>query len=258
MTSSHPSAADLDFPSIIATESAALASAAEGNLDAQVQHCPAWTVADLVAHVYGVHWFWGTVAAEQRNEPPSDDERPPRPADDVLITEFRAGARRLVETLAAADQSEQVWTWAPSQQDIAFITRHQVQEMAVHRWDAQNAAAGAVPLDSATAVDSIEEFLTFSVSSVSDHPDEPRPSLAGSLVLTATDIPAIWTVHDAALPGLPGTVAFERGSSSPDVPVVTGSASDLLLWLYGRRELAVTGQDGEQIVARFRNLCFTD
>ncbi len=61
MTALHPAAAGLDFTAEIALQSAALAEAAEGNLAAPVEHCPGWTVADLVRHVYEVHWFWGTI-----------------------------------------------------------------------------------------------------------------------------------------------------------------------------------------------------
>ena len=48
----------------IRRHSAGLAAAARDNLDARVEHCPDWSVADLVWHVSGVHWFWGTIAGE--------------------------------------------------------------------------------------------------------------------------------------------------------------------------------------------------
>ena len=40
------------------------------------------------------------------------------------------------------------------QQDVAFVTRHQVQEAAVHHWDAVNAAGDALVIDPAVAADS--------------------------------------------------------------------------------------------------------
>jgi hypothetical protein len=144
-----------------------------------------------------------------------------------------------------------VWTWAPSQQNIAFITRHQVQEAAVHRWDAQNATAVAEPVDPAIAADSVEEFLTFSVSSVADRPATPRPSLGGAVVLTASDVARSWTIFDDIVPG---TARFVRGADD-SLPALTGTASDLLLWLYGRVPLA--GEDHD-LFTRFRGLCFTD
>jgi hypothetical protein len=62
MTNLHPAAAGLDFAAEIALQSTAFAAVAEGNLAAPVQHCPGWTVADLVNHLTEVQWFWALVA----------------------------------------------------------------------------------------------------------------------------------------------------------------------------------------------------
>jgi len=63
-------------------------------------------------------------------------------------------------------------TWAPAQQDIAFIARHQVQEAAVHHWDAVHTAGGDLTIAHPVADDAIEELLMFSMSSMAD-PAEP-------------------------------------------------------------------------------------
>lgn len=254
--SPHPAAAGLDYFAEIAAHSAGLAAAAESDLTAPVEHCPGWTMADLVGHLWQVHWFWALVA-EQRLTAPPDAQPPARPADDVLLAEFRAGALRLIEVLRAADPETPVWTWAPAQHNIGFITRHQVQEAAVHRWDAEHAAGHRYQLDPRVSVDSIEEFLTFSVASPADPPAEPQAGLAGGFVLAATDADASWTVRDAEPAG---TVRFERGGT-PGLPSINGSASDLLLWLYQRVELEPTGLDpsaATDLVRRFRLLSFTD
>lgn len=227
-----------------------------------MQYCPGWTVANLVAHLTEVHWFWATMAAERLSTPPDESRRPARADAADLIPKFRAGARHLVDVLAAADPAASVWTWAPSQQNIAFITRHQVQEAAVHRWDAENAVGEARPISTAAAVDAIEEFLTFSVASESDHPDQPRPGLDGRLALIAANANASWTVYDGSLPG---TVSFSRDATE-QLPGLTGTASDLLLWLYGRLEASdLSGtsphSDGaavSKLLARLRALSFTD
>jgi uncharacterized protein (TIGR03083 family) len=257
MNSLHPAAAGLDYCAEIAAHSAGLADVAESNLDAPVEHCPGWTVADLVGHLIEVHWFWGLVA-EQRPTTPPEVEPPAPPSRAELVPAFRAGALRLVEVLRAADQQAPAWTWAPTQQNVAFITRHQVQEAAVHRWDAEHAAGRRYAFDVPVSVDSIEEFLTFSVSSIANQPDQPRPSLDGRLVLSATDADAAWTILDDEQPG---TVRFTRGAQAGE-PAITGTASDLLLWLYQRVDLPVApGADGrpaDALVARFRALTFTD
>ena len=250
----HPLARTLDPVAAIVEHSTALADAAEPNLGAPVEFCPGWTVADLVHHLTEVQWFWGTITAEQLQEPPPQDRRPPRPADDELVAALRNQTRQLAEVLRRAEHSAPVWTWAPSRNDIGFVVRHQVQEAAVHRWDAEHAAGRDVDLDPALAVDSIEEFLTFSVATVSDHPDTPRPGLGGTLVLRATDVAAAWTVADDELPG---TVRFERGTGEAPDATVSGTASQLLLWLYGRVVLAAAGPD-PAVAQRLRGLSFTD
>lgn len=123
----------------------------------------------------------------------------------------------------------------------------------MHRWDAEHAAGRSVALDVPAAVDSIEEFLTFSVATPENPFDEPLADLAGEFVLQATDADAGWTISDGSGPG---TVRFDRGGR-PGLPVIAGTASDLLLWLYRRVELPVPAAAAE-LVNRFRTLTFTD
>ncbi|HEV2886795.1 MAG TPA: maleylpyruvate isomerase family mycothiol-dependent enzyme [Jatrophihabitans sp.] len=259
MTSPHP-AAGFDPLAEIAEHSARLAKAAESNLDAPVEHCPGWTVADLVWHLTGVHWFWSTVVAGLLAEPPAEDSGPDRPAPEELISRFTAGAEHLVRVLAAADPAAPCWTWAPTQQNAGFVLRHQVQEAAVHHWDAEHAGGHDIALGTAMSADAIEEFLTFSLPTVHDPSDVPGPSLDGALVLSASDARIDWTITDDSLPG---TLKFSTGPAQPDLPRITGTASDLLLWLYGRVALPVAPgpagqQAADQLVSRFRDEAYTD
>jgi uncharacterized protein (TIGR03083 family) len=237
----------------IEAHSRGLADSAHGNLDAEVEYCPGWSVADLVWHVTEVHWFWGTIVGERLQQPPEEARRPARGADDRLVDDFLAGAKRLVDTLRDADQSARVWTWS-SQKDVAFVSRHQVQEAAVHHWDAAFAAAQDLVLEPDVAVDSVEEFLTFSMASGEDPAEPGTPPLGQDLVLRATDADAAWSIRDAEPEA---ALSFGPGAE-PGAAVVSGTASDLLLWLYGRTELPVAPTDDEGLVARFRRLCFTD
>jgi hypothetical protein len=97
------------------------------------------------------------------------------------------------------------------------------------------------------------------VSTAAAPAPQPQPALAGQLVLAATDAAASWTISDATVPG---AVEFSRGATE-GVPTIRGSASELLLWLYQRVQLAVEAPDGtdqataEEVVTRFRALSFT-
>ena len=66
----------------------------------------------------------------------------------ALLARCRAGVEHLASTLAAADPAAPVWTWA-RQKDAGFVIRHQAQETAVHRWDAEHAAGRAFSIEPA-------------------------------------------------------------------------------------------------------------
>lgn len=241
-----------DCIAAITAHSAGFADATRGNLDARVEHCPDWSVADLVWHLTEVHWLWATIVAETLDAPPDQTRRPARRPDDELVDTFVEGAAHLVETLRNADQSAACWTWAPWQADVAFVTRHQVQEAAVHHWDAVNAAGDSLVIDPAVAADSVDEFLHFSVASELDQDDPPAGALDGPLVLRATDTGDAWTLTDSARPG-----ALHVESGAADGPAVEAPAADLLLWLYRRGPLD-TSAVPEDLLSRFTALTFTD
>jgi uncharacterized protein (TIGR03083 family) len=223
----------------IAAESAAFhAAVAAAPLDAPVPACPEWTVADLVYHLGEVHYFWGQIA-ERRLADPEAVEAPARPADDELVDWARTQAEHLHETLAAADPTAAVWTWA-AQKDVAFIQRRMAQETSMHRWDAESAAGEARPIDAAMASDGVDEFLIHML------PDArtDRPPLDGSVHLHATDTPGEWVVRDEEDGALTVTAEHAKGDAA-----VRGPASDLLLVLWRRKDLAEVEVLGDRGVA---------
>lgn len=246
-----------------------LAEAARGRLDRPVEHCPGWSVADLVHHVSDVQWFWRTIVAERLDTPPDEARRPARVLDDELVDRLLTGVEQLVAVLAGARQDDACWTWAPGHHDVAFVTRHQVQEAAVHHHDAVHAASGrgTWSLDEDLAGDAVEEFLTVSVSSVADPADPPRPALAGALWICPCydelDLPTWYLADD-----VPGTLRWWRHApSGPELTqaAVAGThthAHLALLWLYGRvsdGDFFSDALDGAErnLVARFRALTYT-
>ena len=158
----------LDYPAAVLRDGLALAAAAEAaGPSAPVGGCPGWDVAELVWHIAEVHFFWGEIVARRLQDP---DMVPPleRPADfPALLALFRTGVERLASVLAAADPAAPVWTWA-RQKDAGFVIRHQAQETAVHRWDAERAAGRAFTIDPELAADSIDEFFEHTAASRSD------------------------------------------------------------------------------------------
>lgn len=208
----------------IRTHGLGLADAAEGNFAADVVCCPGWNVSDLVWHVRRVHYFWASIVAGLLSDPNTvpEIERPHSEAE--LLADYRQGVDQIASVLGTADQNAPIWTWS-HQKDVAFVTRHQVQEAAVHRWDAETAAGRVFDVEPDLAADSVDEFLEHSTPSLND---DIQP-LAGSLHLHATDIEGEWLIGEDE----EGQLKVERGHNKGDA-ALRATASDLLLMLYRR------------------------
>ena len=252
----------IDHTALIAADARALIAAASSDLDAAIEHAPGWTTTDLLRHIAHVHWAWATVVetpiltAEQFREHP-DAEFTQDPVADA-----QEQAARLVRVLDAADPDAPCYFWSadPQFHTVGAIRRHQVQEAAVHRWDAQHAVGTADPIDHAAALDAIEEFLTVSITTGAAPEDWRSGGAMGApLVLQVTDADASWVVLDEAIPGVLAAQPGPYGTPESDqIVTVRGTASDLLLWLYERVELEATGEDATDVIRRFRGGASTD
>jgi hypothetical protein len=154
----------------------------------------------------------------------------------------------LTAVLRATDPATEVWTWSP-QQHAGWVRRRMAHETAVHRWDAQEAAAEAAgrpePIDPAIAADGVDEFLEFFL-------DSSPERLAGgdaSLHLHSTAPEAEWTIRIAD-----GDLVVDRAHAKADA-AIRAPASDLVLALWRRipvTELERFGDD--RTIQRFLSL----
>lgn len=244
-----------------------LAAAADGNLERRIEHCPDWSMADLVRHLTGVHAFWNRVATDLPVEQPAERPDVSTIPDAELVPALLTGMETLVATLGAADQSAACWTWG-QEENVWFITRHQVQEAAVHHWDAVNASgATGWSMDPLMAMDAVDEFLTHSVA----NPRWPMPDAApigGEVTICGcmSDLDEIpfWTIRDGQRSGTVGFTVAEKGAAPiTAAPGASGHVdpAHFLLWLYRRDPdpvlVDLPGED-DSYIARFRALTFTD
>lgn len=230
-----------DYIAALRSNAAAAAKVARDTpADTIVPSCPEWTLHDLVRHL-GSHHRW---VAGSLDRPPDGEmfERFVHEPDGAADEWLRAGAEALATKLEATDPATPCWTWVPFDHTVGFWARRTAQETAMHRWDAQHAGGAEDAVDGALAVDGIDEYLTLVPCFGGRHfPD------AGSVHLHSSDAAGEWLIRFAG-EGMQVTREHARGDVA-----VRGSASDLLLVLYGRKptdDVDVFGDAG--LFNRFR------
>lgn len=221
---------------------ASLAAARLG-LDSPVSACSGWNVGSLMGHLGTVFTHWN--ARVSRRHTPDPD---PGPADFASLPGFEAWhdadfspdtmpdgvvewmeqrAADLQATLAVVSPGEHVATWFEPDQTAGFVQRRMAQETTIHRWDAQSAQGEPDPIEPEVARDGIDEMMDVHVQARREW-EEPRASAGERYHFHATDGPGEWFVQF-----LPDRVEVRREHARGDI-AIRGTASDLLLFLWGR------------------------
>jgi uncharacterized protein (TIGR03083 family) len=224
-----------DMLALIDDRSAALReAAAQAGLAAQVPGCPDWTVSDLVAHLGEVQLFWAAVVTVgPADAPPAEEVVGDTEPHGDLHTWSADATGRLVRALQEAGPDRICWTWweevgsAPN--TSAAIARHQVQEVAVHAFDAQQAGGQGLPLPPAVAADGVNEYITVELPTNGPWPYEP------ATVILETGPGGNWLL-DLGTNGLHVLEGDQHGGSKRTA-TVTADPSDMVLAFY-RRETA--------------------
>jgi uncharacterized protein (TIGR03083 family) len=251
----------------LASEGELLAQAAErAPLDTPVPSCQGWRLRDVLAHLGYVHrWAAGYVAGartEMVDRHGDADLLALGPPDEEIIGWFRAGHAHLVSVLTEADPDVRCWSFLPAPSPLAFWARRQAHETAIHRVDAQLAAASAAlaawpgsdldPFPPGLAADGIDEllmgFASRNPARLSDTPltlaiQATGDEQAGDAATVGTGI-AAWTV--AMGPGQPG---ISRGliPRADGVPYceLSGPADALYLLLWNRGDASAVTVHGD-------------
>jgi uncharacterized protein (TIGR03083 family) len=205
-------------------------------LDARVPSTPDWTLRDLAHHVGEVQRFWGENVHTGDPGAPWGGEVT-MPADEVLVGWLGEGTGALCDALASAGPAAPCWTWWGEPATAGAVARHQVQEIAVHSWDAAAVLESPGALREDVADDGVAEFIEIVLGSSAD-------ALPGVVTLRATDTGGSWRVAG----GGPGRRHAE----------VSGTASDLVLMLYRRLPVSDCIVEGDPLlVASFLSLADT-
>lgn len=248
---------------------AAILEAAALGFDPPIKGCPGWDVAGLTAHMGRVYTFWLKWVRERPREYSREAHQelladrdfrlpgyttweeagfPRASRPDGIVPFARHTGDELDAALEGLEPEETVWTFVPSHQTGAFVFRRLAMETTVHRWDAEEAHGIARPIDDALARDGIDEMLMMFqldpayVMNNGRRRDE-------RILLREDPGTRRWLVSldDGGL-----TIGPAEGSAGV---TVAGTASDLLLFVMGRRlpqEMHLEGDAG--LAARWGDL----
>jgi uncharacterized protein (TIGR03083 family) len=219
---------------------------AEADPAADVPSCPGWTISDLVSHLGGQYgWVRNHLVRGMTTMPdvPRSDAAG-GPAPDDALTWWCEQFDSLVDTLDVLDPEMPAWNWAPQAKRAAFWHRRMAHETSVHRWDAQMAIGRAEPIAASLAADGVAEVLDTWL------PAGRRAIEAdatGLVALGATDVEYEWNVRlrGGGVALLDTETIFDDDEHRPGA-VASGSASDLLLALWGRVGFDVLDISGDE------------
>lgn len=235
-----------DHIAALRREGELLAAAAQvAGLDASVPSCPPWRVRDLLRHIGYVHRWAAGYIVEQRTERLAD--RPGEAEllsggapDSELLDWYRGGHAALVTALTQADPDLACYYFLPAPSPRAFWARRQAHETAIHRVDAELAAAGPVtPTDPAFGADGVDELIMGFFGRDADQlTDAQRAGRKPTLQVLATDTGGAW--HLALTDDGTLAHAVERGRADADC-TLAGPAAGLYLLLWNRADPATAG-----------------
>jgi uncharacterized protein (TIGR03083 family) len=206
-------------------------SAGSVGLDGAIEHCPDWTVRDVLGHIGDVHRWATEIVGGALSSPEGVSDHVP-PGNDALIAWVRDGHRELLATLRAAPADLDCFSFLPAPSPLAFWARRQAMETAVHRVDVEAPTGAIAPIDEAQALDGLEEMLlgfgarrkTFEPGTMRLEPGNGDP----------------WVV-------VLGPAGAQASTVEPDddgtVDVtISGTASDVYLWTWNRpADVSITG-----------------
>ncbi len=242
-------------------DSERLAAVARRDLTRTVPSCPGWIVADVVLHTGAVQRAQTAIVAERAQEPAGlrramlqslpgllewfesstlmGGRSDPNTVPVGLVDWFAEGASACLATLKATDPSTPVWSWSGDQTAQHYLRLLPI-ETAIHRWDVECAHGAPTSMDAELARDAVGH--TFTVMAPFRRAAKAAPAGAGeTLLFRESGGNGSWLVRFDPEPRL-----LEAGATYPSV-TIRGSASDLMLFLWGRlpaSRLEVQGDAG--------------
>lgn len=223
--------------------------------DEPVPTCPEWKADDLLFHLARVQNFWAHVVAgrlttDEQVGQVAELERSTEHADlgDVMLS----STHKLLAALRDAEPETRAWSWS-TEQTVGFAFRRQALEAVVHRLDAELTMGLRTPVDPALAADGVDEALRVMYGGCTAWGTNSRTDEA-VLRISATDTGHRWALSRARLTGTdpdgtahdePDLYIAAEDDDSAAAAAITGSAEDLLCWIWNRPTVGPVDQAGD-------------
>jgi len=230
-----------DYIGFVASEGDLFASAAEqGELSVRIAPCPDWDMRDLVRHLGMIHlWAAANVAFPEpdgldveelpdlvRYWPDLTGDSGEYPDDAELVAWYRDTLGNLIEVLKSAPADVAAFTFLPSPTPLTMWARRQASEIAIHRFDAEQARGITSHFDPQFANDMLDELLSgFATRPSPRRIDVERPQV---IHVHAQDIDEHWYVSMG-----PEHTESSREGDEADL-TLTATAADLYVLLWNR------------------------
>jgi uncharacterized protein (TIGR03083 family) len=219
------------------------------SLDVQVPTCPEWTLLDLVQHLVEGRHKWAAIVAAGPADAPAIVSAPVAPRErEAVLNWFAASVRELLDALREAGPDRGCWTWwgtSQAPQTSGAVARHQLQQLAVHTYDAQVTVGAPQPLSSEVALDGVDEFLTTCCAGTEPWPHEPA---VVDYHATEGRSWRLW-VSDGhtRVTRLPNGATAGEDPEPADV-AAWGTANELVMFFYGRIHTESLRTEGDRVI----------
>lgn len=241
----------VDHLGLIAGEGARILAAYRHNADGRVPWSDRWTVRSVARHVAGSHHAVALILSDRPTADFAQAAAMPRveTSEPDFPEWFAANTQRLLAQCRSVPPTDVCWSPHPLITGTgAYWRRRIAYDTLVHRWDAEvGAGIAGSAMNPDVAADAVAELLHIGLRvtrAVATAPAGP------AIRLMCTDGPSEWHLDLAEA----GRLTIH--SEPIDVAVtLRGTAEALLLWLWGRIDLAAgeIDVDGDASVATRRS-----
>ena len=240
------------YTTCLAVDAARLAEVVDAHMDDKVPTCPEWTGAELVHHLADVYEY---VSEVFRLDAEPDGPWPPERGAVPPFTRMRTALGRLLADFTGREAGDRAHSWFEPDQTVGFWARRMGIDTAIHRADAElTAGLDITPIPDDVALGGIGEVLNvFFAGGRQQWPDRFEQALSGAngkpVVIAAGDQAYTVTVK-------PDDVTVEEKDDDKAAARISGTPSDVLLWLWRRvpdEKVAIEG-DTEEAARLYRML----